>query len=508
MSEQQAENELRPGPDVTLTEGGIHVDFSGFFNRELDDWCFFSMNRKRNFAKMSDRCAEAMATLLLDPQFTYGLLWLRNGIALPEEDPNHIDEEQFTSAVVNLFNDNVIELIGRVVDTAYDEAEVDIDTEHTGRNNEELQFTNVHARTILRWSFSTLAVAPIITTFMDRRGISSKDSTGLIIKVFCALLHKFEPADRSLDILAKVNKLVESRVLQTRYSDKVMWNYLRNVATDPHIFINRLFRRFIAESVPKLLQGSNVIKFFHTFLKNQIKYQFLVKFPISYRPMRAESSDPDGMSVAESIGSELIRRDESVSVIGRLTCAQAIRDAAREVGGEPTEQEVEHWSILLREYGINTWQRSIVTKFFLPRIGRVEYIHSLSTLRDYTRMLLITRRWLQQNDFPALYDYMSARISSGIDTKKLLARRKFIREFIDSDAYRELLGGCFPTTSQSIVDSSVIIEMISSVHAGNFERMPETPEELANGARQPVLTHRVETVAQEVLRFIAHISRM
>ncbi len=122
-------------------------------------------------------------------------------------------------------------------------------------------------------------------------------------------------------------------------------------------------------------------------------------------------------------------------------------------------------------------------------------------------MMLVTRRWLRDNDFPVLHDYMSARVADGVDARKLLARKKFVREFIDSAAYRELLGGCFATTSQSLIDSGVIIEMISAVHVGNFEMLPDRSDVVEEGAEPEFITHRVEAVAQEVLRFIAHIAR-
>ena len=500
MMEQE---EATLGPAVCLVDKGISIDFSTYWNRTMTDYHLFSMSRKRNFATMAERSGVALATLLQDPDFAHGLLGVRYGISLPEEDPAHISEESLPGTIANLFGDSVIAMIGDIVDQAYDGEGIDIDTDHGGKNNEELQFTNEHARIILRWSYACVASAPIITTFMDERGIQARDSMNVIIGVFGALLRRFEPEGSGTDILAKIRKLVESRVLQTRYSDKVMWNYLRNVATDPHIFIDRLFRKFIAEGIPKLEQGTNVIKFFHTFLKNQIKFQFTAKFPISYKPVRPDVMDPDGVGAMEHLESELIRRDEAAVVVGELTCAQALRDAYREIGWEPSEAEVAHWAEVARIHGVNAWQRGMVTKFFLPRIGRVEHIKT-RTLPDYVRMLLVTRRWLQRNDFQALYDYMSARVTDGVDARKLLARKKFVREFIDSAAYRELLGSCFSTTSQSVIDSGVIIEMISAVHVGNFERLPELGEEISE---PELLNHRVETVAQEVLRFISHISR-
>lgn len=509
MAETTVENEVgeQQGPEVAIVDGGLAVDFATHYGRDIGEYNFFSMSRKRNFATMAERSGEALATLLQDSDFAYGLLALRYAISLPEEDGAHVSEEELASSVADLFNEAAVQLIGQVVDHAYDAESVDIDTDHGGKNNEELQFTNEHARIILRWSFACVASAPIITTFMDERDIQAKDSMNVIIGVFCALLRRFEPDGGGTDILAKIRKLVESRVLQTRYSDKVMWNYLRNVATDPHIYIDRLFRKFVAEGIPKLEQGTNVIKFFHTFLKNQIKFTFTAKFPMSYKPVRADVMDPDGVGAMEHLESELIHRDEAASVVGELVCAQALRESYRELGWEPDDGDVSHWCRLVREHGINAWQRGIVTKFFLPRIGRVEHIRT-RTLPDYVRMMLVARRWLRENDFAALHDYMSAKVADGVDARKLMARRKFVREFMDSAAYRDLLGGCFATTSQSIIDSGVIIEMISAVHIGNFERLPDVgdpPREA--GAEPELLAHRVETVAQEVLRFINVIAR-
>jgi hypothetical protein len=490
-------------PEVSLVDGGIHIDFSGFFDRKISEYNFFSMTRKRNFAGMAERSAEAIATLLEDSDFAWGLASLRFMISLPEGDPDYVPEDQLAGHIAELFNDNVRKIIGEIVDAAYEAESVDIDTDHGGKNNEELQFTNEHALIILRWSLACVVSAPLITAYMDEHDIQSRDSMNLIMGVFCTLLRVFEPADGETDILAKIKKLVESRVLQTRYSDKVMWNYLRNVATDPYIFIDRLFRKFITEGVPKLAQGTNVIKFFHTFLKNQIKFQFTAKFPISYKPIRPDVMDPEGVGAMEHLESELIRRDEAAAVVAELACAQALRESYREIGWEPTDFDVRHWCGLVHEHNINQWQKGMVTKFFLPRIGRVEHIKT-RTLPDYVRMFLVTRRWLRDNDFPVLFDYMSSRVAEGVDARKLLARKKFVREFIDSAAYRELLGGCFATTSQSLIDSGVIIEMISAVHVGNFERLPDAGETVSEESE--LITHRVEAVAQEVLRFIAHIA--
>jgi hypothetical protein len=491
------------GPIASVTDGGITIGFSEFYEKDINEFNFFSMSRKRNFASMAERCADVLTTLLVDEDFALKLLELRYQLTAPVDSEDFITCELLTEKILNLFSDNVVNIISTIVEDIYIQEEVNINAVHISKNNEELQFTNEHALIILKWSYACVAVAPIITVYMDQEKIQSRDSMTLIIGVFNSILTKFLPDDGSVDILAKIKKLVESRVLQTRYSDKVIWNYLRNLAVDPYIFIEKLYRKFISEGIPKLDQGTNIIKFFHTFLKNQIRFQFTAKFSTSYKPIRANITNSEGVSAMEHLESELIRKDEASAVLNEIICLQSIKSVAKDINWKPNIDELNYWIDLIRENGINAWQKGIITKFFIPKIGKSEFIRTRS-LVDYTYMFLITRQWLIINDFPILAAYMSARISEGsVDARKLMARKKFIKEFMDSTAYIELLDTFYSTTSQSIIDSNIIIDMISAVHVGNFvkfteygEEEPEVPE---------LISVKVESLAQETLRFISHI---
>lgn len=492
-------------PEVTVVDSGLKIDFSSYFHRELEDYCFFPMKRKRNFVSIVDKSAAALKQLLGNDEFVKKLTHLRYCMSVPEGDDVFIPESQFAKRLAGLFGENEIAIIDKIVTDEYERREVDINTEHSSKNNEELQFTNEHAVLILKWSYACVAAAPIITTYMDEHDIQARDSTNLIMDCFCNLLRCFESETAETDILAKIRKLVESRVLQTRYSDKVIWNYLRNLGTDPALYTDSLFRRFILEGIPKVEQGTNIILFFQAFLKNQLKYQFTARFPFSFKSIRQDTSDPEGNSASDYLEGELIRRDEASAVLGEIICREAVQNLAKELRWFPSKEEIDHWCNMLkssRDCG-NDWQRSMVTKFFLPRIRRVEHIRT-RTLREYVIMLLLTRRWLLVNEFPSICDYMGARVSDNSDSRKLLTRKKFIREFMDSSQYRELLGQCFINTSQSIIDSNVVIEMISAVHVGSFQSLPEYGD--AEPYRPRVVDHRIETIAQEILRFIAHIS--
>ena len=261
---------------IEKVDNSIVINFSDYYQRDLSVYNEFSMHRKRNFSNMADESIAALRIICdSNPQFVWGLLSLRYDIMFNDGNEDYVGEDKFAERLYDIFDEGVVAVIREAVSRIYAENNVDINAEVVGKNNEELQFTNDHAHIILCWSMACVASAPIITAYMDYHEIQPRDSLNLIIASFTSLLRRFETDTETTDILAKLRKLVESRVLQTRYSDKVIWSYIKNIAIDPYIFIQQLFRKFIAEGIPKLDQGTNIIKFIHTFIKNQIRFQFL-----------------------------------------------------------------------------------------------------------------------------------------------------------------------------------------------------------------------------------------
>ena len=499
----QVEDIAAPNSDlITLDGTTIVVAFAEHFSRPgLAHFERFPLHRKRNFALMAPRCVESMQIAAQDADFVFGLLSLRSALMTPHDHPGAVTEENLPQHIADLFSPATAELIRNHVNAIYDEREINIDTAHRG--NEELQFTNEHARLVLQWSFACLVAAPVIVTFMDVHELRSGDTLTLFMDCFCALLTKIVPAEAEIDLLAKLKKLTTSRVCQTQYTDRVIWSYLEAFSTTPTAFSTWLLRKLVTEGVPKLAQGTNIMLFLQTFLKNQLNFQFTSKFTMVMRPVRQDVMDGEGQGGMRHIETELSRRDESTAIIVDAACQQAYAEVCNEIGWQPADDEVDYWCALLRAEGVTSWQRGMVTKFFLPRIGSVAGIRS-RTMRDYVRMVLVTHRWLNQNGFDILADFMLAKVHEGSDVRRLTARRKFVREFVSSAAYQELLATHFSTTTQAVVDSNVIMTMIGEVSTGTFEKFPPfsaTPP--ATPARREEITHTIEASAQQIVVFIA-----
>jgi hypothetical protein len=182
---------------------------------------------------------------------------------------------------------------------------------------------------------------------------------------------------------------------------------------------------------------------------------------------------------------------------------RAISGFGVELAWSPTEEEIDHWEHQLREGGVNPWQNRIVNLLFLPRVRRVEYLKT-RTIREYAEMALLARRWLQDSDMPTLAQFLLAKVVEGPDGRRLAHRKKFIREFMDSAQHVDVLGSQFEHAAQAIIDSGVVIDLISVVYSNRFERLPEPGEEPPEGGLQP-LDARIEVIAQEMLRFVSHV---
>jgi len=493
------------GPKITIEDTGISIGFAEHFKVQVEPYEFFPLNRKRNFLTRAPMIAASLGPLLQDQDFAMAYLLLRHRIAMPQGHEDHITEEQLAEAIrTELLTPNVVRIISEQVEAGY---RADIDTNY-GTRNEELQFTNRHARVIFKWSWATRVAIPLLGTFMDERDIlAAKDFGRTIMDVFGACLKPFEEIEATnpegpVDIMAKLRKLLESRVYQTRYSDKVMWMYLRNLAVNPAVFIDQQFRKLITDIIPKPDQGSNIISFLSTVIHNQIRYQFTAKFPYSYRPISMNTTEENGTPSLERIETDLIRRDEGGAIIAEVAGAEAIAMACAELEWHPSDEEIKHWAGKLHGK-INVWQRGMIIKYFLPRVGDYRYILG-RTLEEYAEMFAIVRRWLLVQGFDTLVDYFASAVEESQGDRRATTRKRFIKEFMDSQQYRELLTSTYSIAGQSVIDSGVIIENLNMLNGARFVTLASFEGDEGGGR---VVEHRLEAVAQELLRFIAHIAR-
>jgi hypothetical protein len=414
-------------------------------------------------------------------------------MALRIREEGYTEEELLKDIYKGLFSSDLLWVIDNFVESTYD---VGLDQQMKGaRNpNEELQFTDQHAKVAHKSAMAMRILIPIISEFLEVHDIRRNEN--LLYTIFQPLFDLFQ--SEGVDVETKIFKLVESRVVTTRYSDRVIWAQLRNVATDTVVLTRLLFKRIIIQILPKLEHNRSVISFLHSVIRNYILYEFRTPFRLQYKPYNLNVRDGDGLSEFDKLEVSTVKVDEGLSLINRLTVRREIRCLLEEFGIVVGEPEVEYYEGALQ---INRLQTGLMSLFYAKHLGSCSSIYN-ATRKEYIILCIVMRRWLEENEFPVLAKYLTAAPEKYVE-KKLVNKRQYLQRLYSSKRYKYLVNRKYHFVINNLVDGCVIERLIATLKMNTFYEVPDygedAPEEPA------VIDERIEDITDEVLNFIERV---
>jgi hypothetical protein len=500
---------------VSVSDLGIDIAFDKYFGKRYTGgkkFNTFSLTKKKTYKNISDRIAESIEFIGNNHElFVYnyhkikcaivGILDLDSFINDSEDEQENpeVTLKQFYLALDKLIDDDVVDLIDELVEGVYVEQEHDT----TKVRNPELEFKSKHTKIICKLSFAMKLCIPLLLDFCDLRYNLIKDEAksenpvnNFIFNYFIRLMGRFSP--KGIDIENKIFKLVESRVIQTNYSDKIMWNYLKNTGLTPEIVIRVQYKKLIYDIVPKLHHDREIISFLHTTLKNQIQYMFTQKFPFRFNPINTIDVDSeDGTNPFEKI-EQAYQHDEGLGIINAKNIESIIKKYTRELNYNPTKEEVVHYN---EHIVINDLQRKILGSLFQRELGRREVINYASRYQ-YIKLLLLAEKILLQQELHAISDYlMGTPVEADIIMKETLTGKRFTFELMGSKSIQRIHKK-FEFVSQRLADGNLIVKFIATMDRNKFKKIQHFGEE----AEEELLSYSINNIADEVIRFIHFIS--
>jgi hypothetical protein len=478
---------------VSLTkEKDIKISFDEIFNQsELSIMNIFMLHKKRNFANIGEKIAET-----LDYVFRYSpdiaINYLEIKFKIVNEGTNY-SEEEFTKNILDkIFTESTISVINDYVESHYN-ISLDEKTKQTENVNEELQFTDCHAKIILKVSMAMRVVIPLITDYLAE--IDLRKSENLFLSIFGGLFTIF--GEKDIDVLSKLHKLIYSRIISTEYSDKIIWNYLRNINIDPHSLTRSFFKKIIVNIIPKLEDDRNIISFLHVVLKNLIKFQFTVNFPISYKPLNLNQTDSEGLSEFDKLEINMVRLDEGTIVIKRSSIAESIQFLKKKLGVSLREGELEYYKERIL---INKIQTNLMFLFYAQYVGA--YNNSLNcNFDEYITLCIMMKKWLDKNNFPVLSKYITA-VPDKYMERSTINKKRFIQQLIGSKKYERLFNEKYKFIIPNLIDSGTLIKLIATLKTNKFYHIPDFE---SKDDALCIIDERIEAISDEILSFIEKI---
>ena len=471
----------------------IYVHFDKIFNQDISHMNKFSLVKRRNYINSIDDIAEALQYIFINSNIAC-LNYLKIKYRIISELSELSEENLLLEIFDNLLNDEMIELIEYYIDETYT-ISLDENTKQTKNANKELQFTDNHAKIILKSSMAMKIVIPLLVEYINYNE-DIEDVDKIFFECFTGIFYKF--SDESVNIQNKITKLINSRIISTKYSDRVIWAYLKNLSIDSDILTRNLYKKIIANIIPKIKNNTNIVSFLHVVIKNSIRYQFTVNFPISYKPLNLNQTDSEGLSNFDKLEIIMVRLDEGNLLLNKLTVKKEIQRLQNLFGFNITQEEFDYYKKTIK---INDIQKNLLFLFYSKYLNDYN-INYHANFNEYIILCIILRKWLIKHNFKILQKYILA-IPENYIEKKAINKKQFLNQLFTSKKYNQLLEDKFKFSIQNILDSGIIVKIIAALAANKFYYVPVFDEpELEDNI---VLDEKIEEITSEILIFIDSI---
>jgi hypothetical protein len=380
---------------------------------------------------------------------------------------------EFYKDIERLFleNEELIQAISDIVDKEYT---LELDEDSNGKKiNVELQVTDELNKVYLKSSIMMRLLIPLMCDY------NSDDDTkeSLIYDIFTEIIKRFD--NNSTSALNKLYKIIYSRVYQTKYSDVVIWTYLKNMSVDLQIIIKKYYKVVIKNIFPKIKHDTSVISYLDVVIKQKLKFLFTYKYPISYKPLRAETTDDEELSEQEKMEINLLRNDQGVSIINEMSIMQEIARIKKKYN---VTNEVINKFINGRQ--LNSIQIYLI-KIYYSNKFRIN-----SDKRDIFYLLYGMMKDLEEMNFNVIPKILRCSIAQNV--RKMNNRKKLVEKIINSEKYTYLLRNYLPITN--ILDKNNVILSLMTIKNSKF--LNDKNEEVEFGT---------EELAEEVLDLLLYI---
>jgi hypothetical protein len=463
-----------------------------FKQKTIAIYNLFEMSSKRNFRNLTNTILKTYEELFLNKKgklnedyatILFNILNTKSKLMV-----NETTYESFITLIDTIIDSNdklLLTLISDFVEENY-KLELDKSTKEAKDNkkkvNEELQFSDAHAKNLLKIAYLFRVMIPIISVYFtynksmfakNEQEAQSEDFEDLQFDEINASVfsHLFQKITKNASALRnKLYKLTYSRVSKTSYSDKRFWTAAKNQGITKDTVTLDIYKKLLVNAIPKIsIEGDrNIVSFFSSVVNNQIDFLFQNKFKYKYSSLGDTSEkyadDEDDSNEYERLEIQMLRKDEGMYIIRKLSIENVLKTIPEKFGVEVSEEEVKNEVVFANRHSI---QEKIIGMLTFKYFKDKQAIKFLS-FYQYTFLVIAARKYLEKHKFMLLPQILTARCEKHKERTNISGKR--IRPLIqDSKKYKELFESKFKNFSEDIEKplSSIIGTTYSSIFTDN-----------------------------------------
>lgn len=359
-------------------------------------------------------------------------------------------EEEFKKDILKLIEnikDDIFDYVDRVYNPILKESKKKI--------NVDLQVTESMDKAYIASGIASRLVIPLINNYMTY----NLDTQILIASLFKDIILYLSNNDDGP--FNKIIRIIESRVSNTKYIHKVMWDKMFNILSmDPELKKLELFFKIIEGILPKLEPWTSSIQFLDSVIKNQLEFLFAANFGTEHKCNRGDLSNTDNDDNSNDKMESLFIRNKSEDkyCLELFTIQQTISNIIKEF--EITQEDFDEFD---KEYFNGRNVNKIQELFIKNYNGSIFDIKVASnTDKKYLLYELIVN--MQDLGFKTLPNILLSTISkelSNKNKKKLRFNSKYSKE------YNKLMKN-YQDVLEFIQSNNFIYEAFEMIRSVNF----------------------------------------
>ena len=481
-------------PNFYSEDGGnlFGVAFDEIFGKEeLEVYNLFEMNSKRNFKNLVPAIIETYQEIFLDQGgrfneelaiILFNVLSVKSSLEIQDGETSYDDFLKMIDVITDSNDGILIQTIDEFVRENYG-LKLDESTRNTkskkNKINEELQFSDAHAKTLIKIAYLFRIMIPVISVYFSYNKTSfaknedQRDNDDfedlkfgeINSEIFNYLFEKF--AENADAIRNKLYKLTLSRVSKTVYSDKRFWAVAKNQGITKDTETLEIYKKLLTNAIPKLSidPDKNLISFFQSVIINQINFLFQNKFKNKFIILGTNhekySDDDEDTSEYERLEIRMLRKDEGLYTLRKLNIQNTLNKIPEYFGVEVTDDEVKN---AIKTFYRHSIQEKIITMLTFKYFEDKMAVKFLSYFQ-YVYLVLAVEKYLAKHQFKLLPQILLAHCEKHKERTNISGKR--IRPMIqDSKKYMQLFNMKYNSFSEEV--KKPLSAIIASTYASVF----------------------------------------
>lgn len=481
------------------------IAFDKIFGQpQLSIYNTFEMSSKRNFKNLCAMILETYNELFLDENgeikeeselLFFRILKAKSDIMVAPG----TTYEKFKEYMENIIEGGdrlLIHIIDDFVDQNYS-LNLDKITQETKdkkrKVNSELQFTDEHAKELLKIAYLYRVMIPIISIYfyynkgtfstigkavedvestepLSQEDIEEMEFDEVNSSIFAYLFDKF--AKNSEALRNKLYRLTFSGVSKTAYSDKRFWLAAKNVAITEKTEALEIYKKLLTNAIPKLSIDSdkNVVSFLQSVINNQVDFLFQNKFKYHFVPLgNGESSsysttddNDDSITEFERVEIQQSRKDEGRYLIRKLNIKEIIEIIPEKMNVGVSDAEVKDMMTKVKRNAIQEEIIALLTFKYFNDKDALKFV----SFYQYCYLLIACKKYLLNQKYVYLPMILTANCEKHRERVNI-SGKKVRPEILNSKKYKDLLAEKYPNFSEEI--EKPFLSIVGTVYSSVFK---------------------------------------